>query len=150
VLEALARATGVAESGRVIAGIASLLGCDMTRLAVLDRATDRLRTVPVERAESVTTWAVNEAPTAALVVDTQVLGQVLASTICPDAGERHLLARAGSRSLLMLPLVSAGRTVGLMACFRRHERPWSRTELRSARTFAAAAGPVLASLATVG
>jgi EAL domain-containing protein (putative c-di-GMP-specific phosphodiesterase class I) len=125
-LDALAAATDLAEASARIAESARLLGCERARLVHLDG------TQP-------------DSPTARLVLAERITGYLLASTGGPD-GDRRLLASAGSASLLLLPLVSAGRTVGLLECARADERPWSRAQLRMVRAVAAAAGPVAGNL----
>jgi EAL domain-containing protein (putative c-di-GMP-specific phosphodiesterase class I) len=126
-LDALAGAADLAAANRQVTDAALLLGCEHVRLAVLDDA---------ELAGS---------PAARRVLAERAVVEVLASSAGAD-GDNRLLAAAGCDALLLLPLVSAGRTVGLLACFRADERPWSRAQLRAARTIAAAAGPVAANL----
>jgi EAL domain-containing protein (putative c-di-GMP-specific phosphodiesterase class I) len=141
-LNSLAHASDLAEAIRRIKDAASLLGCEQVRLAVLDSDGTRLA-IPVNgRSGNGDTRPLVDSPTARLVLAERVIGQVLASTAGPDDGDGRLLAANGCRSLLLLPLVSAGRTVGVLECFRVEERPWSRAQLRTARTVAAAVGPV--------
>jgi EAL domain-containing protein (putative c-di-GMP-specific phosphodiesterase class I) len=122
-LDALADAGDLDTAARRVTAAASLLECEQVRLARLDSPAAY-------------------SPTGQLVLAKRIIGQVLASTVLPDDGDRRLLTAHGCRSLLLLPLVSAGRTVGLLECIRADERPWSRAQLRTARTVAAAVGPV--------
>jgi EAL domain-containing protein (putative c-di-GMP-specific phosphodiesterase class I) len=126
-LDSLADAGDLAEANRRLRGARPLLGAARVRLA------------PAAEPD------LAESPTARRVLSARQPGEVLASTAHAGPDQR-LLDAAGYPSLLLIPLVSAGRTVGLLECFRADERPWSRAELRTARTVAAAAGPVLASL----
>ena len=52
----------------------------------------------------------------------------------------------GCRSLLMVPVVRRGETMGLLEAFSGAERPWTRTEINRARIianqFAASLGPL--------
>ena len=59
-------------------------------------------------------YAVSEFPSTGSVLRTQRPLQVRSSNPRDDALERALLARLGFRSLLMLPLVARGETIGLM------------------------------------
>lgn len=129
-LDALAAAPDLAEVQRQIAGAARLLGCERARLVLLEQTSAE---------------ALADSPTARLVLAERVNGHVRAS-VCKD-GDEQLLKAAGSSSLLLLPLVSAGRTVGLLECARADERPWSRAQLRMARAVAAATGPVAGNVA---
>jgi GAF domain-containing protein len=85
-------------------------------------------------------------PTARLVLAERTISQVFAGTVRADAAEKRLLDATGCRSMLLLPLVSGGRAVGLLECFHTEERPWGRGQLRVARMVAAALGPVIGSL----
>jgi EAL domain-containing protein (putative c-di-GMP-specific phosphodiesterase class I) len=129
-LDSLAAATNLAEVERQITGAARLLGCERARLMLL---------------EQISTDPLADSPTARLVLAERVNGHVRASA--GKDGDDQLLKAADSSSLLLLPLVSAGRTVGLLECARADERPWSRAQLRMARAVAAATGPVAGNLA---
>ena len=52
----------------------------------------------------------------------------------------------GCRSLLMVPVIRRGETMGLLEAFSGAERPWTRTEINRARIianqFAASLGPL--------
>ncbi|MFI5957190.1 EAL domain-containing protein [Cryptosporangium sp. NPDC051539] len=136
VLETLAEVRTLADAAAVLAGTATLLGCQSVGLAVLDR--------PL--LDFGGRWSLSRAPIARQVVDERAVGQVLAGTVAPNTAEKAWLAATGARSMVLFPLVSAGEAVGLLVCGRRHEHCWSRAELRPARTVAAAAGAVVASL----
>ena len=135
-LDALAAAGDLDAALRQLTGAAPLLGCEHVHLAMLDGG--RL-------SDGANGRALNDSPTARTVLADRVPGHLRAST-ASAGGDHQLLADSGCDSLLLLPLVSAGRTVGLLECFRSDERPWSRAQLRTARTVAAAAGPVTANL----
>jgi EAL domain-containing protein (putative c-di-GMP-specific phosphodiesterase class I) len=155
-LGALAEAGDVREAARRIAAASGLLGCQLVRIAVLRgdvlvtpadrpepplpagmRSIGRPRDLP-------TVQRLAELPTARLVLAERTMGQVLASTGAGRSGdgELRLLELAGCRSLLMVPLISAGQAVGILECYQAGERAWSRGQMRIARMLAAAAGPV--------
>ncbi|MDQ1644136.1 MAG: hypothetical protein QOJ50_320 [Cryptosporangiaceae bacterium] len=153
-LASLAEAGDVREAGRRIAAAAGLLGCQLVRLGVLRGdvlVTPAGRPVPalplgvrsIGRARELpTVQRLADLPTARLVLAERTMGQVLASAGRSGDGELSLLELAGCRSLLMVPLVSAGQAVGILECYQAGERAWSRGQMRMARMIAAAAGPV--------
>jgi EAL domain-containing protein (putative c-di-GMP-specific phosphodiesterase class I) len=59
------------------------------------------------------------------------------------SGEDELLHCLGFATVLMVPVISRDRVIGLLECYRTDEAPWSRRQIRSARTVAAMLGPVL-------
>ena len=78
-------------------------------------------------------FAVVDYPTTAHVLETQEAVQILAGDPLADQSEVDLLASGGYRSLLMLPVISRGETVGLLECCRADERPWARSDMDRAR-----------------
>jgi GAF domain-containing protein len=56
----------------------------------------------------------------------------------PDADQRELdlLLFLGQRSLLMIPVVARGESVGIIEAYRTDERLWSRSEINRARVIA--------------
>jgi EAL domain-containing protein (putative c-di-GMP-specific phosphodiesterase class I) len=142
VLETLSEVRELPAAAAVLANAAGLLGCDAVRLAVLSPGALRLFAQDggqvCERLE--------RAPAAGRVIEERAVEQLLASTVPPGSAEQGWLATTGCRSMVLFPLVSAGRTVGILACGRRHEHLWSRAELRPARTVAAAAGALVSAL----
>jgi GAF domain-containing protein len=60
-----------------------------------------------------------------------------------DPAEWQLLSRLGFETALLVPMISRDRVIGLLECYRRASVPWSRRQIRSARTVAAMLGPVL-------
>ncbi len=128
-LDALAAAPDLAEAHARIGAAARLLGCDTARLVLAEEFDgDRLA----------------KSATARLVLAERITGRIVTSTAADT--DHHILSTSGDASLLLLPLVSAGRTVGLLECARAEERPWSRAQLRMVRAVAAATGPVAGNL----
>ena len=91
-------------------------------------------------------FAVEEYPTTAHVLETQEAVQILAGDPLADPAEVELLATGGYRSLLMLPVISRGETVGLLECCRTAERPWARSEMDRARIIGYQLGHLLEGL----
>jgi EAL domain-containing protein (putative c-di-GMP-specific phosphodiesterase class I) len=57
--------------------------------------------------------------------------------------EVSVLRRLGYASVLLVPVSSRGRSVGLLECYRADRGPWARRHIRSARLLASVLGPVL-------
>jgi EAL domain-containing protein (putative c-di-GMP-specific phosphodiesterase class I) len=92
-------------------------------------------------------------PVAAFPLTRQCIEERCVIPVYPgDVGasaERGLLAELGYSSVLLLPVSSRGRVVGLLECYRgasSGERAWSRRVIRSARLLASGVGPVLDAL----
>jgi EAL domain-containing protein (putative c-di-GMP-specific phosphodiesterase class I) len=66
----------------------------------------------------------------------------------PD--EAVVLADLGFRAVLLVPLRAAGRPVGLLEIFREDDEPWTRAQIRTARSVAAVLGPAAAALRPTG
>ena len=59
--------------------------------------------------------------------------QVLASDTSADPSELEMMAELGYRSMLMVPLLASGRSMGVLELFSIEERPWTRAQIRCAR-----------------
>jgi diguanylate cyclase (GGDEF)-like protein len=77
------------------------------------------------------------------VLESEEPSQLLVSDAGGGLGELALLQRSGFSAVLMVPVVSQGRAVGLMLALARTERPWTRTERNRARVIAYQLGSVL-------
>jgi diguanylate cyclase (GGDEF)-like protein len=100
-----------------------------------------------ERSTSQTTFAIDEYPLSARVCRRQEAVQVIVGDPTSDPREAELLLALGERSLLMVPVVTRGQTLGIIEAYRGDERAWSRAEINRARVVAnqlAAAIPMLA------
>jgi GAF domain-containing protein len=53
-----------------------------------------------------------------------------------DPSEVELLLALGERSLLMVPVVCRGESLGLIEAYRADERAWTRAEINRARVVA--------------
>ena len=72
-------------------------------------------------------------PATAAVIETGEAAQVLASDPDADPAEVRLLAELGYQSLLMVPLVAGAQNIGVLEASATEERPWSRSQIHSAR-----------------
>jgi len=92
------------------------------------------------------TFAVAEYPGTRHVLETQEAAQVVAGDPEADPAEVELLTQGGYRSLLMVPVVHRGETVGLLEGYRTEERPWARSDINRARIIGYQLGAVLEGL----
>ncbi len=60
-----------------------------------------------------------------------------------DEMEWQVLSGLGYEAALLVPVISRDRVLGLLECYRKDSTPWTRRQIRSARTVAAMLGPVL-------
>jgi len=60
-----------------------------------------------------------------------------------DDQEWQVLSELGYEAALLVPVISRDRVLGLLECYRKDSAPWTRRQIRSARTVAAMLGPVL-------
>jgi diguanylate cyclase (GGDEF)-like protein len=75
-------------------------------------------------------------PLTARVLRHQEAVQVFVGDPGADPREVQLLLQLRQRSLLMVPVVSAGRSLGMLEIYRVDERPWSRADVNRARVIA--------------
>ena len=86
----------------------------------------------------------HELPATRRVLDDQIAMTVNVDDRGADAAEVALMRRYGERSILMLPLVFRGATIGLLeACDRERSRSYSAQELRLCRALAGQAAVAL-------
>lgn len=78
-------------------------------------------------------FSVSEYPLTARVLREQQAAQVLVDDPEADSQEVELLLSLGMRSLLMVPVVSRGESVGIFEAYSGLERPWTRTQINRAR-----------------
>jgi diguanylate cyclase (GGDEF)-like protein len=88
-------------------------------------------------------FALRDYPATAAVLRDQQAVQVQASDPGADRAELELLGPFGFGTLLMLPAMAGGRSVGLLEVARRWERPFTRSEVNRARVLAYQLGALL-------
>ena len=74
-------------------------------------------------------YHLSDYPLTRRVLDTQEPAQVRVSDPEADPAERALLEHQGQKSLLMLPLVARGETIGLMEIVDVHDRFWDEADV---------------------
>jgi diguanylate cyclase (GGDEF)-like protein len=108
---------------------------------------DVLESLARSRADAeLTRLNTTEFPLIARVLDRQEAVQVLVSDPHSDPRQVQLLLELGHSSLLMVPVVHRGQSVGVLEAFSGAERPWTRAEINRARIIASQFGAVIEAL----
>jgi diguanylate cyclase (GGDEF)-like protein len=79
---------------------------------------------------------VDDYPATARVLEEQEATQVMVSDPDADRAEVAFLLSQGYRSLLMVPIVLGGDSLGIVEATSEEDRPWTRTEINRARIIA--------------
>jgi EAL domain-containing protein (putative c-di-GMP-specific phosphodiesterase class I) len=127
--------------------IGAVLRCDRVELSFLDATGSYLEAVAVEQwtPEGIR-YPLNDYVQSRRALELQEMMQVLVSLPESDPKEVEWMLREGIRSIIGVPVVTAGRSIGLLECCRVEEIPWTRMQLRHARIIATVLGPVMTSL----
>ena len=126
-----------------------LLGCQFCSISEYDAATRRVRSLAEydesgQRLPDYDAYHLREFPLTARVIDEQVSVTVNVDDRHADAAETAVLRRDGDRSLLMLPLVYRGVSIGLIEVTDKlRARRYSRQELRLCEAIAGQAAVAL-------
>ena len=91
-------------------------------------------------------FTIDHYPATGALIENQEAVQVLVGDPRADRAEVELLLQQGYRSLLMVPVILRGETLGLVEAMTEEERPWTRTEINRARIIANQLAPVIESL----
>jgi diguanylate cyclase (GGDEF)-like protein len=81
-------------------------------------------------------FSVEEYPSTGRVLERQESAQVMVGDPRADRHEVELMFSLGYRTLLMVPVVQRGESLGLVEAMCHEERPWTRTEMNRARIIA--------------
>jgi diguanylate cyclase (GGDEF)-like protein len=81
-------------------------------------------------------YSVAEYPATGRALERQEAVQVLVGDPRADRAEVELMFSDGYRSMLMVPVVHRGETLGIVEAMSHEERPWTRTEINRARIIA--------------
>jgi GAF domain-containing protein len=122
-----------AELRAVLHPIRALLGVEEVILSLVTGDSAWLETVVTNGDVEDDRFLLSDYPATAAVLATSEATQVLASDPDADAAEVALLLEMGYRSLLMVPLLAGARSIGVLEACAAAERPWSRTQIHSAR-----------------
>ncbi len=91
-------------------------------------------------------FPVDEYPTTSRVLDRQEAVQVMVGDPRADRAEVELMFSLGYRTLLMVPVVHHGESLGIVEAMCHEERPWTRTEINRARIVSNQLASVIQSL----
>jgi diguanylate cyclase (GGDEF)-like protein len=81
-------------------------------------------------------FSVEDYPATARVLNEQEATQVMVGDPDADSSEVRFLLSQGYRSLLMVPIVLGGETLGIVEAMSEQDRSWARTEINRARIIA--------------
>jgi GAF domain-containing protein len=88
-------------------------------------------------------FSVDQYPLTARVLRDQEAVQVLVGDPESDRREVELLLSLGYGSLLIMPVVSRGESLGIVEAYSKVERPWTRAEINRARIISNQFGSVI-------
>jgi GAF domain-containing protein len=117
----------------VLDPIRTLLEVDEVILSLVTGDSAWLETIVTNGKVEDDRFLLSDYPATALVLETGEAAQVLASDPDADPAEVALLLEMDYRSLLMVPLLAGARSIGVLEACAAAERPWSRTQIHSAR-----------------
>jgi EAL domain-containing protein (putative c-di-GMP-specific phosphodiesterase class I) len=129
---------------RLATMIADAANADRVDLWRLDRRAGELVAVRVPDRAPGARVALGDVPARAHALGTGDAGQVLRGDAEADRVERRGLAGGDYGGVLLVPLSADGVVLGLVACYRRRSRPWSRESVGRVRSRAAPLAAVLA------
>ncbi len=143
----LASARTRADLESALALIAAELGASKVVLSAW-HASDAVLETLAENGERTdqTVFAVDEYPLSGRVLREQEAVQVVVGDPDSDPNEVELLLALGERSLLMVPVVCRGDSLGIIEAYRGDERAWTRAEINRARVVANQFASVIPSL----
>ena len=90
-------------------------------------------------------FSVEEYPTTGRVLERQESAQIMVGDPRADRNEIELMFSLGYRTVLMVPVVHRGESLGIVEALCHEERPWTRTEMNRARIIANQLAPVIQS-----
>ena len=129
--------------------IADLIHADEVLLSVLEPETGSVRGVEGHGwSLEPRAYALADYPLTARVLADRVAAQVVVGDPTADPAEQALLHDLGHGSALLVPVVAAGQTIGLLEGYSRTPRSWTRTEITRARTIAHIIGLAIRALQT--
>jgi EAL domain-containing protein (putative c-di-GMP-specific phosphodiesterase class I) len=147
VLSRIATTETLDELARLMGWVSALLGCAKTALSLYDPATQTVEAVqPNAWLPEGRRFSLLEFPLTDEVLRRNVVAQVVAGSPGADEAESALLGQEGFGALLMVPVYSGPRPVGVIECYSTPALPWTRHQIRTMRCVAAVTGPVLRNL----
>ena len=131
----------------LMASVAKTLHCDRVELSYVDETGQYLEAViPGTWQLEGIRYFIDDYVASRDALANQQMMQVMASDPAADPKELEWMEAEGVRSIIGVPIVCAGRSIGLLECCNVDESPWLRQQLRHARIVASVLGPVLGTL----
>ena len=147
----LSEAAGYAELSSVVEHIAEELHADELSLSVIEESSGDLIMLGAMGPDHFEDrYHIADYPQTERILREQETAQVLTSDPAADPHEIAVLDRLGMRSVLILPIVCAGRSIGLLEAYSAQERPWSRFEIGRARIIALQLGAAMDRIGRAG
>ena len=147
VLARLADAPDLLSLNSRLAGVVDLVRAEVAALVFLAADGGTLRTLyPGSDELAGEQFPLEDYPVARRVLERREVALVRVDDPAGAPDEVVVLRDLGFRAALLVPLVAAGRAVGLLELFREDDEPWTRAQIQVARTAAAVLGPVAATL----
>jgi diguanylate cyclase (GGDEF)-like protein len=126
--------------------IAAELNAEMVCLSHWHPEEDVIETLAESGGTGQERFALADYPLTARVLRNQEAVQILVGDPEADRREVELLLSLGYRSLLIVPVVSQGESLGIVEAYSKLERPWTRTEINHARIISNQFGSVILAL----
>lgn len=145
-VERLSAVASLADLGGVTELIAEELHADEVLVSCWLAEEGEVRTLGHGGAPTGEAFTLRDYPMTRRVLESRMATQVVAGDPTGDPAELALLERLGHRTMLMVPVVARGETVGLLEAYAREERPWSRTAVNRARIISYPLGLALAAV----
>lgn len=143
----VSRSTGLDHLARALHGISATIGADHVELSYLDEDWTYVEAVMDSEVHfKGVRYHLDELPLTRDVLSRDTAAQVILGDPAADPGEVAWMTEDGVGSLLMVPVSSGDRVVGLFECHQVAPAPWRRSQIQAARAIAAVAGPVLDNL----
>ncbi len=143
----LAAASSARDLESALALIAAELGSSRICLSAFHAADGVVETLAEsgERNDQ-TIFPLADYPLTESVLRSQEVAQTIAGDPDSDPSEVELMLELGARSLLIVPVISRGESVGVIEAYRPDERAWSRAEINRARVIANQFASVISTL----
>ncbi|MBA2530270.1 MAG: EAL domain-containing protein [Euzebyales bacterium] len=129
---------------------AAMLDADFALFSALDATGEALDSIDARSwTPTGERFLLGDYPASRAALERREALQVLVDDPRADSAERALLTEMGYRSVLLVPMHTRGRAVGLLEFYSHTRRLWTRTELHRARIACAQLGPLIATLGAV-
>jgi diguanylate cyclase (GGDEF)-like protein len=129
-----------------MAVIAAELSADMVSLSHWRPERGIVETLAESGGVGEESFSLDQFPLTARVLRDQEAVQVLVGDPESDRREVELMLSLGYRSLLIMPVVCRGESLGIVEAYSKVERPWTRAEINHARIISNQFGSVILTL----